>query len=293
MAVVCCVLVLQGCKGSSYNPVIKLTPGDTYALIETTHSSGKVSSPTGTLDDKGMVELHYELKVLDGDSTTGYTIEGKISSGKTEESIGIGGAATIPFQNADGRTPDQEMLDAVRGKTFRFSLSPKGEAGPITHAEAFHQALKEVDLTRFPGLNRLPAQARKQLLDTWRSGFSDGALQSTFKGTFQILPDKPVRPGDSWTIPSYPDPQTGATVNQTLTLNHVEGKHLILNSSETLEPDASLSSPLSFSGKATGTITLDTATGLCTGQQMKMDLNETAPASGTYTIDVKVELFHM
>jgi hypothetical protein len=121
-------------------------------------------------------------------------------------------SATVASQDPIMR----DMFSAMVGESFVIVLSP---TGAVQKVEGMGRLMEKA----FKTLPQDPATAG--MLNGLKNGFTDDAMRQTFSQGFAQFPDRPLKPGDTWsTEQTFNHPMFGAqTTSIVSTLSGVEG----------------------------------------------------------------------
>jgi len=82
------------------------------------------------------------------------------------------------------------LFSAMKGKSFTMKVDASGEIKEVNGIDQLGEEL-------VTGLS-LPAASKDRMLQSFRSKFNENDVKETFSQTFSMLPNKKVKPGDSW-----------------------------------------------------------------------------------------------
>jgi hypothetical protein len=82
------------------------------------------------------------------------------------------------------------LFSAMKGKSFTMKVDANGQIKEVNGIDQLGEEL-------VTGLN-LPAASKDRMLQSFRSKFNENDVKETFSQTFSMLPNKKVKPGDSW-----------------------------------------------------------------------------------------------
>ncbi len=107
------------------------------------------------------------------------------------------GAQKMSFSSdnasADKTNPMQmlnNMFGAIKGQSFLMKVDRTGEIISVEGFDKIGEAMS-AQLT-------LPEEMKKRVLENFQSQFNDETVKETFGPSFNIFPNKKVKPGDSW-----------------------------------------------------------------------------------------------
>ncbi len=96
------------------------------------------------------------------------------------------GAEELPFP---GVAEGFKVLQRLKGLTFAATVSPRGEVSGVIEVNAF--------LDKVCGKLELGADAADEI----KKQYGNGRFASILSGLLRVYPEKPVKVGDSWTLP--------------------------------------------------------------------------------------------
>jgi hypothetical protein len=191
----------------------------------------------------------------------------------------------------DSRNPKEEAteinrivkktFDAVIGKTLDIKILPDGAVMSVSGMDAIARDMaKAVETESGP----LSEQIGKSL----GQQFNEQAWKSSFEQSFKFYPTRPVKKADSWDIVSEMD-MTGLAIVTTAkyTMKDVKGKQAYIDFTAVLEKTAENKTVGKLSGTVTGTILMDTATGLAESTEAALDIDGTISVNG---VDVVMKI---
>ena len=150
----------------------------------------------GPSDSSNEWTIRYRVRqVVKNVDASGYaTIEQSYESGRIEASEN-GGAKLVYDSSKDAEQDRAHRLiapfAAFIGKTITFEVGPEGEVRRVTGASRIlDEALANVS-------GDIAAMATIAL---YRQALSDEGLRRQLESALRIVPDKPVRRGESWTV---------------------------------------------------------------------------------------------
>jgi len=264
-----------GCQESKVDLSINLKPGDERSVVVTETSKEAMKIGANTIRGNANSEIHYGFKAVDVGSGGDVTMEATIGSCSYSESADFGAGSVVPFQNARGRSPIQELMERLVDKKFTFVLSSKGEVKSLSGAAEIRKRLEaEADLKALKGMENFSDSQRKEFVDGFFDGFSEKAFIANMDRIFHVLPPAPVRRGGSWTNAPINNATPESIEQRTLTLESIEANKVTLKSAIAVTAAAGKSKATS-AGAGTGSVVLDRFSGLCVRQELNTKLTTT------------------
>lgn len=155
-----------------------------------------------------------------------------------------------------------KVLGAIKGGKFGFTMNEKGEVGSVTGIQDMMQrALSSVNV---PGAEAMASGMGNT--------FNEDNFKQNIQQSFGMYPDKPVKPGDTWTKTMNMNNQgIIMKMDNNYTLESVSGNMA------SVKVDSKISSPgnaaMNIGGTITGTMKFDIPTGLPTDGDLDMNMN--------------------
>jgi len=104
----------------------------------------------------------------------------------------------------DDMDPTLRMMAVPVGRTVTLTLDPRGQISKVEKSAEFKAMAKETAAQAPMGGGRMSEQM-----------FGDESLRKIFQGLYVVLPDKPVKPGDTWTASMTANMSMGGAVKYT------------------------------------------------------------------------------
>lgn len=188
---------------------------------------------------------------------------------RADESVQVNGGER--FQDAEVASHLAGLARALPGKRLGIALTQEGVLAGVDGLEAFQAALlHEVDQAAPSIFRQVPGEPL-----AWQARFASHLapenLQGIVEAIFRTMPNRPLRNGDQWLI--GPDNIWWGQMWQqgTFTLQgHGKGRAQAKLEGVVSSPRRA-SGPLRLTGSLAGTATFDTADGLATQQQRRME----------------------
>ena len=171
--------------------------------------------------------------------------------------------------NSFSQNPMEMMSNAfsgIIGKKFTMKVSGDGEIQSITGVDEFINSIAE-------SMNA-GEQVKGIVIASLQGQFSDEKVKETFAPMFGIYPNKEVKPGDKWNNTYILSSQAVVSSNE-YTVKSFEGDNAIVLLTSKLEPQANAENSniaaLKLSGTQSGTLTINTKTGLIVDSELTQD----------------------
>jgi len=192
---------MAGPAGSAFGQDVTLqyrwTKGEEvkYRMVqqsETTMSGFRGSAAETTVETNMSQVLRTTVDdvAADGTATLHYVYE----SARWEMKSPMGAmtydtAASNPAAGNPTAGPMKEILSALIGESFVVVISPNGQ---VQKVEGMNRLIEKV----FKSVPADPSAAA--MLDGLKNNFSDDAIRGVFGQGYSQLPDRPLKPGDTW-----------------------------------------------------------------------------------------------
>lgn len=179
-------------------------------------------------------------------------------------------SAADPRQNPMGMMSN--MFYAMKGKSFQMTVNDKGEVKSVTGMEEMMNAM----------MNSFPAEgnARQAMGQAFQTQFNEEAVKKSFEQAFNIFPNKSVKVGDTWTRTINVGGPAGADVNTVYKVKEINSDNVVLDISGDLNMGGA-------KGMQTGTLNVNSATGLVTDGVMEQKITSPSAMTIKYTITGK------
>ena len=168
-----------------------------------------------------------------------------------------------------------EVLGAIKGGQFGFTMNEKGEVGSVTGIQDMMQR----------ALSSVHAPGAEAMASGMGNTFNEESFKQNIQQSFGMYPDKPVKPGDTWT-------RTMNMNNQGMVMK-IDNNYTLQSVSDntaSVKVDSKISSDSAINGAITGTMKFDIPTGLPTdgNLDMNMTMNNGQPSPMKMNIQMKV-----
>lgn len=157
------------------------------------------------------------------------------------------------------------LLGAIRGQRFQMKVDDEGNVLEVSGFSDMAQRL--VDSMKLEG------KEREQMMAQFNSQFNETTVKNQFEKVFHLFPNKTVKVGDTWTKNSDVNMMGSTQHHSTIyTVKEIEGDMVTLDESTKIEGG---SPQAKFDGKITGTIVIDSRTGLVMNADEDMSMKTT------------------
>lgn len=263
---------LPGCKGgggsgSSDAVTLKFNfePGSKFQYTMDTKQtiSQTMMGMSMTINQDMIMESTYDVAAADGGNKK-LTVTYDRMYMKTGTPM-----KTMEYDSKDPakQAPELKSVGGMIGKPFSMTVTEKGE---ITSIEGLSDMLNGMIDTTDPNA----AVAREQMAGM----FNDTTIRSMMQQSMYIYPDKPVKPGDTWTRQTKMNMVMFAmTMDNTFKLISVnDGKaHIEMESKITGDAVNNPQMPgmtMELNGTQKGTMDLEVSTGMITDSKLKQEI---------------------
>lgn len=275
------LLLLSGLadKCNEKGAIIRFQPGweegDSFAYKQSSENkiNTLVMGQTQEVLQKQVMITDFEVKKVD---------PGKYHLGNTISRMQIKNISpqmTIDYDSDKPKEGDPftEMYNHMVGEEMEMTLSKSGEVLEISGLDAIFDKMME-------GLNFAGADAMKESL---KEQFGEETMKSNFNQFAVYFPDRPVKPGDSWS--NRDTIKSGMTMylDLTYTLREVKGEELLIDLAGdiTTDPDkemdmGTMAVRYDLKGKQSGVLRVDALTGLLRSSEIDQDLKGSMKIKG-------------
>jgi hypothetical protein len=238
-------------QGKSTNPPVllkfNLQQGKTYNYtmnLDLSQKNGELSRGTN-------MRWNYDLKVLD--KKNGLTSI-QATYKRIDMSANMGKDQKMEFSSEKEVDPmdfmqmPSKMFSIIKGKSFTMQVDDKGKVVSVTGFDKIRDAvLREM---------ALPEEMKPMARQSFERQFNDEAVKQLFSQSFDALPNKSVKPGDTWKTSSDLSSRK-QTISTNYTVKSIKGQRVYLTGDSKL---------ISMEGKNTATqksqLVIDSKTGL-------------------------------
>ena len=275
---------VDNCYSQSGNKPINLkfnlSKGSGYDYNMTLDMTTKVNAGGQDVNVDNTMGIGYHFNVL-GDSAGWKRISSRIS--KIVMNINTGGMninydSDKPLDTADVMSATfAKTLGNMKGSEFVFIMNGKGEVGSVTGMNEMWQ--------------RMSSGEDNSMSNGMGNPFNEENFKQNMQAAFGSYPDKPVKPGDSWT-------KTTTTTNAGILMNMESVYTLDSHSGNIANVNvnskiSSTDTTLNFNGTMTGLMKYDIPTGMPVDGDLIMALSMDVNAGGQalpMNMDIKMKI---
>ena len=203
-----------------YTQKFILEKGKTYPFSSVQKEVQTIKDPSGK-SMKGTQEIVDERNIVVNDFQNGvYDLTINIL-GKKMTSIADGKTVVIDTKQPAPKDEQLKNIWTINNTLVgsKFSVKMK-ENGEVISIKGIDELYKKVEKAITPFVKE--AEQRKQFVEFFKQGFNEKMLKEEFSAGINILPQKGVKLGESWTISENIDPEGKVKSNITYTLNKIE-----------------------------------------------------------------------
>ena len=173
-----------------------------------------------------------------------------------------------------------KMLSGMLGSSIMMVFAPDGSVKSITGMDAIADSMTKAVATDGQIAAQMAAQVKQQ--------FSEASMKNLFEQTFNIYPDNPIRTGNSWNKESaIMQNNMNTAIKTKYTLKNVSRNMATVTLKSNIEMNSSAGMEGKLTGTQTGTIIVDTKTGLPVKGDMSQNIKGAVSAQG---MDVQMEM---
>ena len=225
------------------------------------------------------IDGSYSMRITEDDGTV-KSVSTSYKSLKMKMEVG-GMNFEIDSDKAAGAGSDMEkdpmgamgkIFSSLVNKPFIIKVDAEGK---VLEVSGFEKIINDM-IDSLPGDESVKEQARASMKDQ----FNEQSIKDNFAQVFTIFPNKEVKVGDSWEKSYNTGGKMGAKFTSNYTVKDIDGDHVTLSTDTKISPTGSDSE---VEGKQTGTILVDSKTGLMINASFDQDMK--VKSQGT-TVDV-------
>ncbi len=174
-----------------------------------------------------------------------------------------------------------KIFSNLIGKPFTVTVAPDGSVNSVTGMEAIAEGMAQAVATDGPIAAQMGASMKQQ--------FSDASLKNSFEQSLKIYPANPVKVGDSWEAEQTLSISGMNTTTKTkYTLKEIKKNIAIIAVESTLNMKPAAGMEGSLSGTQTGTMQVETKTGMPVSSEISQDIKGSIKTQG---VDVLMEIY--
>ncbi len=165
----------------------------------------------------------------------------------------------------NGKQDPMKMINsifgAIKGKKFSMKVNAEGKVEEVTGFKEMAQSI--VDSM---GLDE---KMKEQMQQQFSKQFNENNMKDQFERVLYIFPNKEVKVGDSWQKTTTPGGAMGGKYTSTYTVSEIEGDMVTLEEKSKID---GASAAMNMKGDITGTLVIDSKSGLVVSADQDMDL---------------------
>lgn len=165
------------------------------------------------------------------------------------------------------------LLGAIKGQRFNMKVNAEGKVMEVTGFTNMAQSIADS--------MGLKEKERTAMIEKFNKQFNEESTKEQFERFLYIFPNKEVKVGDSWQKSTTTTGQIAGTYNSTYTVKEIEGDMVTLEEKTKVNAD---NEQMKMNGDVTGTLIVDSKTGLVVNADQKMTVTTSVAGS---TIEIK------
>jgi Family of unknown function (DUF6263) len=216
---------------------------------------------------------YYSMDVVDDDGTTKIitTTYDRFKMNMKVGPMNIDVDSDKPLQEMGGDNAKQDpvkmlnsIFGAIKGRKFSMKVNAEGKVEEVTGFKDMAQSI--VDSLH------LGEKEKQQMIQQFSQQFNDQNIKDQFERVLYIFPNKEVKVGDSWQKTTTPGGVMGGKYTSTYTVSEIEGDMVTLEEKSKID---GASTAMNMKGNITGTLVIDSRSGLVVSADQDMDLKIT------------------
>jgi Family of unknown function (DUF6263) len=160
-----------------------------------------------------------------------------------------------------------KVFGAIKGQRFTMKVTAEGKITEVTGFENMAQKIAD-------SLDLEPAE-REKMMKEFEGQFNADEIRQSLERFWYIFPNKEVKVGDSWQKSTKLGGKMPAKYNSTYKVTDIEGDMVTLEEVSKIEASEG-DEKMSLSGDVTGTLVVDSRTGLVVSADQDMNLKASA-----------------
>jgi hypothetical protein len=176
----------------------------------------------------------------------------------TDKPMAVGVDSTNPLGMVN------RLFGAIRGQRFTMKVNAEGKVMEVTGFKNMAQAIADS-----MGLGE---KEKAGMIEKFNKQFNEDATKEQFERFLYIFPNKEVKVGDSWQKTTTPRGPMGGKYTSVYTVSEIEGDMVTIEEKTKISPDKEEDK---MSGDVTGTLVVDSKTGLVVNADQKMNITST------------------
>ncbi|HUR66588.1 MAG TPA: DUF6263 family protein [Chitinophagaceae bacterium] len=161
-----------------------------------------------------------------------------------------------------------KVFGAIKGQQFSMKVTAEGK---ITEVNGFENMGKNIADSL-----GLDGNDRAEMLKQFEGQFNADEIKQSLERVWYIFPNKEVKVGDSWQKSTAMGGKMPAKYNSTYKVTDIEGDMVTLEETSKIETRENEAEEIKLSGDVTGTIVVDSRTGLVVTADQDMKIKATS-----------------
>lgn len=281
--VACIAIIFSACK-SEQKLALKFSPevSKKYEMTMNTVQDIDMEQMGQKMHMKNDISMTYVMEVKEKDANNNIVMVSTFKKVKFISTTPMGEMGFDSDKGADTSNMFSSMFSKIFGglvdQQMTIVVNEKGEVTEVKGmAEIFNNMIKS------SGLDTIPTAAAS--LEAFKQQFSDEQFKKNFDESFNILPKTDVAIGDSWDINNNKNLMNMDVNTKTkYTLKSVEGDMAVVDiaSDFTVEKNGEDAGgvEMNMKGTQTGTMKINTKTGLAADAKIDQDITATSKTMG-------------
>jgi hypothetical protein len=160
------------------------------------------------------------------------------------------------------------LFSAIKGQQFTMKVNAEGKVTEVTGFTNMAQAIADS-----MGLGE---KEKAGMMQKFSKQFNEESTKEQFERFLYIFPNKEVKVGDSWQKTTTPRGPMGGKYNSVYTVSEIEGDMVTLEEKTRI---TAVNEQEKMSGDVTGTLIVDSKTGLVVNADQKMNITSYSEGS--------------
>lgn len=193
---------------------LALKPGSSFQMINKVHQDMEIGIMGMNQETSNTLETDFLYEVSEKDAAGNIALIATYENFRVKNKS-MQGEFTYDSQDEASSSPNLvDTYGAMLGKQFNVIISPAGEIVRVSGMDRIIDDMLDQQ-------SALDETVREQMKTGLKQQLGDHALKDQLASTFDIYPDKKVRPGDTWNKQWATDYGMGMTMNTTYKLEEV------------------------------------------------------------------------
>lgn len=215
---------------------------------------------------------YYSMDVVadDGDTKTITTTYDrfKMNMKVGPMNIDVDSDKPLPEMSGNGKEDPMKMLNsifgAIKGRKFSMKVNAEGRVEEVSGFKDIAQSIMDS--------MHLGEKEKQEMTQQFSQQFNEQNIKDQFERVLYIFPNKEVKVGDSWQKTTTPGGVMGGKYTSTYTVSEIEGDMVTLEEKSKIE---GTSEGLNMKGDITGTLVVDSKTGLVVNADQDVEITTT------------------